>query len=170
MIFSLIGIGNLLVGLALLLFGRKLFSLFVGAAGFLTGIEIAGYLQTGSHASKILIALAAGIIGILLAVLFYKFAVALAGFAAGGYFALNFIRYFSISLQQPWDWALYILVGAIGTVLILFLFDWTLVVFSSIAGALLIIQNFHARPYAPVVFTVLAAAGLIIQAKSKLNS
>jgi hypothetical protein len=169
MVLSALGAVNLVAGLALLAFGRKLFWLFVGAAGFLTGIEISGYFQTGSASSKLLIALATGVVGIIAAILFYRFAVALAGFAIGGFLALNFIRYLSVSLQQPWDWALYILAGIVGAVLILSLLDWTLIALSSMAGALLITHNFPIRPYSLLVFAVLAAAGIFIQAKSKLN-
>ena len=62
------GIVSLLIGIVLLLFGRKLFWLFVGAAGFLVGMDIANRFFTGPDATKLIIALLVGIIGAFLAV------------------------------------------------------------------------------------------------------
>jgi hypothetical protein len=169
MIFSLTVVANLLLGIALLAFGRKLFWLFVGAAGFLTGIEIAAYFQAGNASTKFLIALAAGLLGIFLAIVFYKLAVALAGFAIGGYLAINIVHYLSIA-PQPWDWAIYIFGGILGAILILFLLDWTLIVFSSMAGASLIVHSFPVRYFAPLLFIVLTAIGIFVQARTKLHS
>lgn len=53
---------NLILGAALLLAGRKLFWLFVGAAGFITGMQLATRLWQGSDLLVILIGLVIGII------------------------------------------------------------------------------------------------------------
>ena len=60
---------TVLIGVVLLILGRKLFWVFVGAAGFLIGINIAEQVMTtGSDSMRLLIALLAGVIAALLAI------------------------------------------------------------------------------------------------------
>ena len=82
----------ILIGVALLILGRKLYWLFVGAAGFVGGIMLATRFLGGQPNWVILaIALAAGVLGALLAVFLQQMAVALAGFIGGWYITLNLI-------------------------------------------------------------------------------
>src|SRR3974377_1590177 len=78
---------GILVGAAILLLGRKLFWLFVGAMGFVLGAEIATQV-THEPVLILLVAIGLGILGALLAVLFQKVAVGLVGFFAGGRIAV----------------------------------------------------------------------------------
>jgi hypothetical protein len=166
-----LAIASLVVGILLLFFGRKLFWVFVGAAGFMIGLDIANRFFAGTHATKLLIALLVGIIGAVLAILFYKAAVAVAGFLVGGYLALELVRYFGIGMSPPLTWIPYIIGGIIGAILILVLFDWALIVLSSFSGAYLIVHSFTmARANISLVYIILVVVGILVQAGILLNS
>ena len=76
---------SVIVGAAILLFGRKLFWLFVAALGFAVGLEIAAYFMHEPPVwMTLVIALGLGVLGALLAILLQKLAIAVAGFIAGG--------------------------------------------------------------------------------------
>src|SRR5437763_7374395 len=80
---------GVIVGAAILLFGRKLFWLFVAALGFAVGIEIAAYfIHEPPPWVTLVIALGLGFLGAIFAIMLQKFAIAVAGFVAGGRFAL----------------------------------------------------------------------------------
>ena len=83
-------IANTVVGLALLILGKKLFWLFVGAIGFIGASDMASRYFSGLPDWQILIvAVAAGLLGALLAVFFQKAAILLVGFYAGGYLVVS---------------------------------------------------------------------------------
>src|SRR5205823_14268624 len=76
---------SVVIGAAILLFGRKLFWLFVAALGFAVGLEMAAYfMREPPQWMTLLVALGCGVIGALLAILLQKLAIAIAGFIAGG--------------------------------------------------------------------------------------
>src|SRR5438105_15184149 len=82
---SSVPIIGVVIGVAILLFGRKLFWLFVAALGFAMGLEIAAYFMHEPPVwMTLLVALVLGVLGALLAILLQKFAIAVAGFIAGG--------------------------------------------------------------------------------------
>src|SRR5437899_8088117 len=71
---------SVIVGVAILFFGRKLFWLFVAALGFAVGLEIAAYfMKEPPQWMTLLVALGCGVIGALLAILLQKIAIAIAG-------------------------------------------------------------------------------------------
>src|SRR5882762_297547 len=73
-----------LIGIVILLFGRKLFWLCVAAVGFLAGIELAPHLITEpSPLLQLTVAQVLGLLGALLAFLLQKIAIAVVGFLAG---------------------------------------------------------------------------------------
>ncbi|MEO5718528.1 MAG: hypothetical protein ABIR29_08155, partial [Chthoniobacterales bacterium] len=76
---------SVVVGIALLLFGRKLFWLFVAALGFAIGLQLAPYLsQHPPLWLSLLLSLGLGLLGALLALLLQKLAIGIAGFLVGG--------------------------------------------------------------------------------------
>src|SRR5438876_10496131 len=76
---------GVLIGVVILFFGRRLFWLCVAAVGFAVGVEIAPLLvNEPSSLLALLIALAFGILGALLALFLQKVAIAVLGFLAGG--------------------------------------------------------------------------------------
>ena len=84
------GAAPIVVGVALLFFGRRLFWLFVAGVGFLYGLRFAPTLvQGGSELALLLVAVFCGVIGALLAVFAQKIAVGIAGFCIGGYVVVS---------------------------------------------------------------------------------
>jgi hypothetical protein len=159
-----IAVVSILTGALLLLFGRQLFWLFVGIAGFLVGMEAAGYYFTGTEIARVLIALAIGLLGAVLAILFYKVAVAIAGFFVGAYLAVQMTAYLGVSLSQAMIWVPYIIGGIIGGVLVLLLFDWALIILSSVVGATLIVQATTIVPIdVALFFVILVVVGILVQ-------
>ncbi len=98
-------IAAIIAGGLLLIFGRRLFWLFVGVVGFVVAYRLAGaYL--GSEGAGWAVAIAAGVLGGVAAVLVQKLVVTVAGFAAG---AVGFVW---ITEQLDWAPGLPTLVGA----------------------------------------------------------
>jgi len=81
----MLSIISLILGVALLVAGRKLFWLFVGAAGFVTGLQLATQFWQGPELLAIVIGLVVGVIFALLAIFLQSVAIGIAGFLAGGY-------------------------------------------------------------------------------------
>src|SRR5215831_452147 len=92
---------GLVVGAAVLFLGRKLFWLFVAAIGFAWGAEIAPQIiHQPAPLVTLVIAVGLGFLGALLAVLLQKFAIAAAGFLAGGWFAIRIYAFFASHLRN----------------------------------------------------------------------
>jgi hypothetical protein len=154
---------NVILGTVLLLFGRRLFWLFVTAAGFVTGLFLArDYFQLASQWQVIAVSLLAGLIGALLAVFVQKLAVALAGLAAGGFLAVGLLTAFG---AESFALVGFIIGGLFGAILLLVIFDWALIVLSALLGAALVAQAIPASESARMItFFVALAVGAIVQA------
>lgn len=149
-------------GLILLLAGRRLFWLFVAAAGFAAGTFLArDQLHLDSQWMVFAIALLAGLIGALLSIFLQKVAIAVAGFGAGGYLCatvlmrLNLEKYASIG---------FIVGGIVGAILLLSLFEWALVILSSLVGAAFLADGIGTNENALIIFGVAFLVGIIVQA------
>jgi hypothetical protein len=149
---------------ALLMLGRRLYWLFVAAVGFVVAMELASVYFEGSDGwIPLALAAAAGIAGALFAVILQRFAVALAGFAVAAYFAAELIGFFSF--DQRVEIVAVLVVGALGAFFASVLFDWALILLSSLAGAALFVDAFALeQELALLVMLVLAIAGVSIQA------
>ena len=158
-----------LIGIVILFFGRKLFWLCVAAVGFLAGIELAPHLVTEpSPVVELAVALVLGVLGALLAFLLQKIAVAVVGFLAGGKLASAIAAAFFVHYSQ-YSAIIFVVGGLIGAMLLMFLFDWALIVVSSFIGANLIaLQGAIELPSTglTIVFWVLAISGILVQAAS----
>ena len=159
---------SILVGLAVLTLGRKLFWLFVGVVGFIVGLSLATeFLQGQPDWLILVIALVAGLIGALLAVFIQKIAVIIAGFVVGGYALIWLLpQLLSLNLEQ-WGWLIFVVGGILGAILAASLFETALIVLSALAGTLLIIQvtNFSNLIKA-VLFIILMTVGIIVQVQT----
>lgn len=150
-------------GVMLLVLGWKLFWLFVAVVGFAAGLQ-AAQLVLGPQPFWVLWAagMICGVIGAILALFFQKLAIGIGGFVAGSTIALH------LTLMTGYHpGALVILIGGvIGAVGLYLIFDWALILLSSVAGAAFIIEAFGRQaPYAPMLSMVLIAAGVIFQAR-----
>ena len=155
---------TILVGLVVLTYGRKLFWLFVGCLGFAVGFTYAPYVwPVQSNLFLLVLATITGIFGAVLALFFQKIAIGLAGFAGGGYIALNLLSLLGIRMQQT-AWLPYLIGGIIGALLLFFIFDWALIFVSSLTGATMIIQAVKLAPGIELVaYFALVIAGVVIQ-------
>jgi len=164
---SSVTIVGLLVGVVILFFGRKLFWLCVAAAGFAVGAEIAPHLiQEPSSILGLLVALIFGVLGALLAIFLQKVAIAVLGFLAGGYVTSAIGAAFFIHSAQYYT-IIFVVGGIIGTFLLLAVFDWALIVVSSLIGAYLIQKPIVMPPTgSTLVFVGLAILGIIMQGAS----
>jgi hypothetical protein len=156
-----------LIGIVILFFGRKLFWLCVAAVGFVAGVELAPHLVTEpSPLLQLTVAIVLGIIGVLLALFLQKIAIAVFGFLAGGKLAGAIAAAFFVHYAQ-YSAIIFVVGGLIGAVLLLTLFNWALIVISSLIGAHLI-QSAIVLPSAgsTIVFLALAVIGMLVQAAS----
>ncbi|PYJ54789.1 MAG: hypothetical protein DME82_09850 [Verrucomicrobia bacterium] len=115
---------------------------------------------------ELAVALVLGVLGALLAFLLQKIAVAVVGFLAGGKLASAIAAAFFVHYSQ-YSTIIFVIGGLIGAMLLLFLFDWALIVVSSFIGAHMI-QNAIVLPSsgATIVFLGLAIVGMVVQAAS----
>lgn len=153
---------NLILGIGLLLAGRKLFWLFVATAGFFAGVEFATRLWHGSEVLTIIVGLVVGLLFALLAMALKTLAISIAGFFLGGSALLSLASAFGMERGQL---IIYIIGGVLGIILIGIFFDWALIIISSLAGASMITQTLDMqRPMiSGVIFIVLLAIGIIVQ-------
>ena len=154
----------LLLGIALLIAGRRLFWLAVGALGFLAGLALLERLAPQlSRGAMLVTALVAGLVGILLAVAVQKAAVALAGFLLGVVLAARLLPLAGIDAGR-WQWAVVAAIGLLAAFAALALFGVALVVLTAGAGAALVAEALPLSPaVAPLLFLVLWAIGAAVQ-------
>jgi hypothetical protein len=156
---------NILVGAALLLFGRSLFWLFVGGVGFIVGFEAAtAWLQGQPEWVILVIAVAVGVLGIIASIFLQRIVVGIAGFFAGGYFLATLAVTTLHMNQQGVQWIAFIIGGILGAILTVILLDPALIIMSSLAGATAVSQNVPTDPSNKnLLFIGLLALGIIVQ-------
>jgi hypothetical protein len=161
-------IARVVVGFASLFLGRQLFWLFVGAAGFIFGFNLArDFFDIKSTIMILLIAVVVGVISAGLAVALQSLAVAIAGFLGGGYAATVLLNTF-VGESTQFDLIVFVLGGILGTILVIALFEIALIVLSSFLGASLILEamreaNRFDSATRVVIFFVLLAVGIGVQ-------
>ena len=162
-----VAIVGALIGIVILLFGRKLFWLCVAAVGFAAGVEIAPHLvHEPSPLLALTVAIVLGIIGAFLALFLQKVAIAVLGFLAGGKLAGAIAAAFFLHYTQ-YSTIIFLVGGILGAILLLVLFDWALIVVFCLIGAHLI-QSAVVLPAtgSTILFLGLAVVGIIVQAAS----
>ncbi len=158
-------LATIMVGASLLLFGRKLFWLFVGVMGFIGGLVLAHNLFQGEPEAVLLaIGLGVGLVGALLTIFLQKLAVSIAGFIAGSYIALEILNR-SGGSEFRYGWVLCLIGGALGAVLVAGLFAWALIILSSLLGASFIARGLHlSTSTSSLLLLGLCAVGILFQA------
>jgi len=158
---------HLLAGFVVLLFGRKLFWLFVGYVGFVTGFYYTTeVLAMPPGALVFLIALIIGILGAILATFLQKVAVLVAGFLAGGYVAMYVFTVLEGETSTTLFWLVQLIGGIIGALVLWLLFDYALIVFSAVVGAsALITTNMFHPQLNRILFILLILIGIIVQTR-----
>lgn len=156
---------NLILGAGLLTAGRKLFWLFVAAIGFIAGTQFLG--STANLPAWM--SLAAGVIlGLLfagLALFFKNLAIGVAGFLGGGMALVSLANMAGVE-AGPMTWVAFLVGGILGVVLLSQLFDWALILTSSIGGAVLVTQSLGMDgAIGTIGLVTLIVIGVILQAK-----
>jgi hypothetical protein len=166
-----VGLFDIILGLGLLLAGRKLFWLFVAAAGFILGAQVTIRTFNGPDWLGLIIGIIVGIIFALLAIFLRVIAIGIAGFLMGGSIFLGLVEMLDISVGG-FTWAVYIVGGLLGILLVSVVFDWALITLSSLAGAALITRELVTaagvgRTVVSVIFIILLFVGILFQGAIK---
>ena len=154
---------NIGAGAALLLFGRRLFWLFVACVGFIVGVTAAtDWLGLEHNWVTVAVALGLGVLGAVVAVFLQRLVVAFAGFLAGGYLA------YMLALGLRFEsaaWIAYLVGGVLGALLVLGLFNWALIGLSTLMGATVIVQALPLEHgVSALFFAALTVLGIVAQA------
>jgi hypothetical protein len=154
-----------LLGLILVITGRRLYWFFVGVMGFLVGVVYAPQIFPGqTPAMQLVLALVAGFVGASIALFLQSFMVGLAGFVAGGFIVTRILQALTIN-TSGYGWIPFVIGGVIGAALVAILFNWALVILSSLAGAILVSQSLPTSlQIQGVIFVVLLLVGIVVQA------
>ena len=152
------------VGIALLLFGRRLFWLFLAGTGFAIGAWLSvAFLRDQPEFVTLGAAIVLGIAGAMLAFMAQKLAVGLGGFFAGAYLGNAFQLAFPLNVPV---WVPPVVGGIVGALLLAALFNWALIALSSLLGAAVIAQNVPlVSPWPVVLFFALLCFGLALQTR-----
>lgn len=158
----------IVLGVVLLVRGRKLYWLALGGVGFFLGLWLASHfldLQTGGLGLGI--GFLVGVLGAYLTTAAQRFAVALGGFAIGGALAYRATVWLAPSLDLqpgPW-WLLVALLGAmVGSFFAAMLFEASLVALTALLGALLIARaSLLGPPHESWLFLILLFVGMLAQ-------
>jgi hypothetical protein len=155
---------RVLVGLLVLTLGRQLFWILIAGLGFIFGITYGAQYYAGQPQWLILVVgLAAGLVGALFAVFLQRLAVAVAGFGAGWYLTTGFLDLTSIG-PGLLTWIILGAGGIIGLFLVIFLFDWSLIILSALTGALIIIRSVtYGNQFETILFIFLVLIGITVQ-------
>lgn len=163
----------IVLGVALLTFGRRLYWLALGGIGFFLGLWLGSFLVPGSNGGfELGLAFLIGILGAWLAVLAQKLAVAVGGFALGGFMGFWLasevlaptLRFDS----QLWIWLLAALAAVLGITFASVLFEASLIFVSSFVGALLVASRSHlGSPQETWFFLLLLCLGVMTQSRGK---
>jgi hypothetical protein len=160
---------NALIGFAVLILGRQLFWVTVAGLGFVLGMNYAIQYFQGSPEIILMVSLAAGIVGAILGYALQRAAAGLVGFLAGWYLTSILINTINLNIGQ-YSFILLILGGLLGIGLISLLFDWSLILLSTLAGATIITQSIQFQPRTRIVlFIILFVLGFIIQVVIFIN-
>jgi hypothetical protein len=156
---------DLILGIGLLVAGRKVFWLFVAAAGFFAGVELTTRFFHGPEGLSIVVGIVVGILFAILAMALKSIAIGIAGFFLGGAAFLALATSFGV---ERGELIIYIVGGIIGVIFLSIFFDWALIGISSFAGASILVQTLALeRPMAGLAFIVLLIAGIAIQFADK---
>lgn len=156
-----------LAGAVLLMAGRRLFWMLIGVAGFLAGMWLAlQVLGPDPGTVHLLLAVAAGLVGIVLARFFQRLAIGLAGFFLGGAAAVELFD-LDVSSGRSGTLLLFAAAGFVGALLAGLFFEAALIVCSSWLGAMLVVDSLS-LPLPILMLAVLFGVGIIVQSSRAL--
>jgi hypothetical protein len=170
----MIAIIQLVVGAIQLFLGRRVFWLMVGILGFLLGLFLTVYvldLPAWPIWLKLLVGLAVGVVFSILAVFIQKPTAAIFGFFAFALAVAALARLWGVEARSLLFWIIFIGGGLVGVILVYALFDWALIIGSSLSGAGMMVTALEAILRFPkngilaiVLFLFLLVLGIVYQA------
>lgn len=155
------------IGVILLVLGRRAYLISIGILGFLGGLYIfTTFLGTVNDWRSILFALLMGTVGSLLAYTLHKAAWVFGGFFGGG--VLMYYLRDSTGLMESMSPILLFMIGGIaGAILLLLILDQALIFISCLTGAALITyQSGLFKLSAFLLFAGLFTCGFLIQSRA----
>lgn len=157
-------------GLAMLALGRRLYWLFVAGIGFVIGFSLASrFLADSTIWTLLIIGFVIGLLAGLAAVLMNRLVMGIAGFLVGGFLAIKLLELISLSTNPP-TWLVFLIGGACCALLVAILFDWALILLTSLLGAGLLVQLINTNNrLSLVLIAVLVAVGFFIQGRILLR-
>jgi hypothetical protein len=152
------------IGFLMLIAGRPIYSVFVGCIGLLVGSYLADQITFfPSDTNQLLISLLFAVIGVIMTQIYKRWAARLAACIAGGILVINLPHVFGAS--GYWTSPYLIAAGAIISLVLAFIiFDFAMVVLSSLLAVTLILS--YMRPGnldQGFMFLILLVFGIIIQ-------
>lgn len=150
-------------GAVLLVAGRRVYWLLVGLVGFVVGFALAAELMKGPDWLILVAGLVAGLLASVLAVLFQKIVLAVAGFLIAGLAVVWWSG--QMGWGEPWwVWALTIAAGILGAALTRTVFEVALALLASVFGATLVLEALQ-RPatQTSLWFVILVVGGVVMQ-------
>lgn len=161
---------NLMTGLLLLFAGRRFFWISVACIGFIVAYRCT--LEIGVPGPVWItwaLPLGVGLIGAVVALVYQKLAVILIGFMIGGLVGADLFPLLGVHGERL-SWLILPASGLLGAIAMLFIFDWALIVLSSLAGAFVIIPSLGLdNTGGNIAFIILAVLGMIVQTASFLK-
>ena len=167
-------VASIILGFLELLFGRRLFWIFVAIGGFLVGWFLAPAIWPGMVTwERIVVGIVLAVVFALLSIILLRVMVAIGGFFLLGAATVVFVRYLGAEVPDGSTiyWIAYVVGGLIGAVLLFTFLDWALILLTSIAGAGAAARGIvflaeGGRWLEAILLIVLAAVGIVFQART----
>lgn len=155
---------QIVAGLLVLLFGRRLFWLFVGAVGFFIGLQVGMKLFAQmAEWMLLLLSILVGLVFAGLTIVLQRLAVILAGALVGGMLAVQLAPVAGL-YSATMLWGVFVAGGVLAAVLLYVAFDPMLILLSAIVGTMMISNGLHLDPVIePVLLVVCLLLGLVVQ-------
>ncbi len=164
---SLATVIPLLLGVLLLFLGRKIFWLFAGGVVFVVVMDLAPRFVHHQESTIFYVAAGAGVLAAALGYFLQKVALRVAGFVAGGFLVFTLMEQHAPQIAVQW-WIPALAGGIIGAMIVSFLFDWALILLSSVIGAYLVTVTLNIEGSPSLVsLVVLSLIGILVQARTR---
>lgn len=155
---------NLILGTIVLLFGQQYFWLFLGIIAYAYGFNMTGYFYNDLSVNTLMgTGIVFSIPAMIMAVTIKPLASIITGISAGGLIAIHIYPEF-LHVPQYIDWTIFAIGGMIGFIFSVIAFNWALIFFSSIIGAMFISYPFYdGSSTNNIAFGVLFFTGIYLQ-------
>jgi hypothetical protein len=154
---------SVILGIALLIWGRELFWLFIAGAGFIAGLQLASRAIPGPVWVGLVVGIGFAILAALLAVFIKTVAIHVAGFLMGGVVLTGLANLIGMDAGMLY-WAFFLVGGIAGAVFVGIFFDFAVIWLSALAGTSLLMGIVNVNGVLRyIVFAAILFLGVIIQ-------